>query len=180
MLCLGDSITYGARDEYGRSPTIELSKILTEITGEVYICHNHGINGDTSTDLLKRTWDAARSRKESRIAIIMIGTNDTQKAMPVDVYEDNLRQIINMCKIHGMYVILSTLPALGFTPLYYKNSYMIKDYNEAIDRMAKELNCDICDMSGIEKHYIDGVHFTNKGHKEIAKRWANKILRSQT
>ena len=28
ILCLGDSITYGAIDEFGRSPTIELSKIM--------------------------------------------------------------------------------------------------------------------------------------------------------
>ena len=41
IVCLGDSITYGARDEYARSPTIELSKIMKEKTGEVYICHNY-------------------------------------------------------------------------------------------------------------------------------------------
>ena len=180
ILCLGDSITYGARDEYGRSPTIELSKILTEQTGEVYICHNHGVSGDTSTDLLKRTWDATRSRKESKIAIVMIGTNDTQKCMPTSVYEDNLRQIINMCKIHGMHIILSTLPALGFTPLYYKNSYLIANYNKIVHKLAKEYKCEVCEMSGVEEQYVDGVHFTNEGHREIAQRWATTILGAQT
>ena len=99
ILCLGDSITYGARDEYGRSPTIELAKILTEATSEHYICHNHGISGETSVDLLKRTWNACRSHKDSKIALILIGTNDTQKNIPSDIYEDNLRQIINMCNM---------------------------------------------------------------------------------
>tara|TARA_Y100000310_G_scaffold229223_1_gene231637 strand:+ start:966 stop:1523 length:558 start_codon:yes stop_codon:yes gene_type:complete len=180
ILCLGDSITYGARDEYGRSPTVELSKILTEETGETYICHNHGISGETSSDLLRRTWNAARSHKESSIALIMIGTNDTQKAIPEDIYYDNLKQIINMCKIHAMHVIIATLPALGFTPLYYKNSHLIDTYNDTIRSLAHELEVDICDMSGAEKYYIDGVHFTNDGHREIANRWATKILASQT
>ena len=180
ILCLGDSITYGSRDEYGRSPTIELSKILTEQTGEGYICHNHGVSGDTSTDLLKRTWDATRSRKESKIAIVMIGTNDTQKAIPPEIYEDNLRQIIDICKIHGMHIIISTLPKLGMTPLYYKNSHLINSYNDVIVRLSADLGLDMCDMSGVEEHYIDGVHFTTAGHKEIANRWATKILTSQT
>ena len=30
VICLGDSITYGARDKYGRSYPVELSKLLTE------------------------------------------------------------------------------------------------------------------------------------------------------
>ena len=110
----------------------------------------------------------------------MIGTNDTQKAIPVEIYEDNLRQIINMCKIHSMYVIVATLPSLGFTPLYYKNSHMIGHYNTIIKNLAEKLNIDICDMSGVEKCYVDGVHFTNEGHKEIANRWAVRILESQT
>tara|TARA_R110000824_G_scaffold40667_14_gene121701 strand:+ start:5161 stop:5718 length:558 start_codon:yes stop_codon:yes gene_type:complete len=180
ILCLGDSITYGARDEFGRSPTIELSKIMTEQSGEVYICHNHGISGETSSDLLKRTWDACKSRKDSNLAFLMIGTNDTQKAIPTDIYEDNLRQIITMCRIHGMHVIVATLPSLGFTPLYFKNSFLIDSYNDVIMRLSIEMDFDVCDMFGIEQFYIDGVHFTNEGHKEIARRWAMKMLESQT
>ena len=110
----------------------------------------------------------------------MIGTNDTQKAIPPEVYEDNLRQIIDICKIHGMHIIVSTLPKLGMTPLYFKNSSLISLYNDVIAKLADELQFDVCDMSGIEKDFIDGVHFTNAGHREIANRWANIILTSQT
>ena len=35
ILCLGDSLTYGARDEYKSSYTVELSRILCEKTNEV-------------------------------------------------------------------------------------------------------------------------------------------------
>ena len=180
ILCLGDSITYGARDEFGRSPTVELSKILTEKTGETYICHNHGISGETSSDLLRRTWNACKSHKDSKIALVMIGTNDTQKNIPPEVYRDNLKQIINMCKIHGMHVFLATLPSLGFTPLYFKNSTLISTYNNVIQRLSFDMDVETCSMSGVEKYYVDGVHFTNEGHVEIAKRWASKILSAQT
>ncbi len=180
ILCLGDSITYGARDEYRRSPTVELSKVMTERTGEAYICHNHGISGETSSELLRRTWRAASSHRNSNIATLLIGTNDTQIAMPPEVYEDNIRQIVRICNIHDMHVIASTLPSLGFTPLYYKNSHLIEDYNKVLQKLSMTMHFDICDLTGVEKHYIDGVHFTNEGHKEIAKRWATTILRSQT
>jgi|TARA_E500000305_G_C4005559_1_gene229736 lysophospholipase L1-like esterase len=180
IVCLGDSITYGARDEYDRSPTIELSKIMKEKTGEIYICHNYGISGETSVHLLKRTWGACSAHKAAKIAFLMIGTNDTQKATPLEIYEDNLRQIIDICRIHGLHIIISTLPKLGLTPLYFKNSNLIKVYNDVIMKLSVELNLDICDMSGVEEHYVDGVHFTNAGHKEIANRWANKIMTSQT
>jgi lysophospholipase L1-like esterase len=110
----------------------------------------------------------------------MIGTNDTQKAIPPEIYEDNLRQIIDICKIHGMHIIMSTLPRLGMTPLYYKNSHLVKSYNDVITSLSTKIGLDLCDMTGVEKYYVDGVHFTNAGHKEIANRWANKILTSQT
>tara|TARA_Y100001963_G_scaffold159824_1_gene265517 strand:- start:3334 stop:3891 length:558 start_codon:yes stop_codon:yes gene_type:complete len=180
ILCLGDSITCGARDRYGRSYPLELSKILKKATGEVYICHDHGICGETSSDLLKRTWDACKSRKDAKLALLMIGTNDTQKAMPVEIYEDNMRQMIDMLKVHGKHIIVATLPKLGFTPLYFKNSGLIQEYNYIIEKLSIELGYDICDMSGTEKHYVDNVHYTHEGYVELAKRWADIILKSQT
>ena len=180
ILCLGDSITCGARDEYGRSYPMELAKILTEKTGEVYVCHDHGVCGDTSADLLRRTWGACKSHKDANIALLMIGTNDTQKNMPIEIYEDSIRQIINMCKIHGMHVIIATLPKLGFTPLYFKNAHLIENYNDVIRRVANELKLDICDMSGTEKYYVDNVHYTHEGYRILADRWASKILEIPT
>ena len=180
IVCLGDSITFGARDEFDRSPSIELSKIMKEKTGEIYICHNYGISGETSVDLLKRTWRAVTSHRSAKIVTIMIGTNDTQKNIPVEIYEDNMRQIIDMCRVNGLYIVLTTLPKLGFTPLYFKNSELIEDYNEVIIKLSKEYNLDLTSMSGVEQYYVDGVHFNNEGHKEIATRWSKTILNAQT
>ncbi|QDP62149.1 MAG: putative GDSL-like lipase/acylhydrolase family protein [Prokaryotic dsDNA virus sp.] len=180
ILCVGDSITYGARDEFGRSFPAELAQMLTNETGEVYFCHNHGVNGETSSDLLRRIWKACSSHKESKIMTILIGTNDTQKDIPTNIYEDNLRQIITTGKIFKKHIFLLTLPKLDFTPLYLTNSNNINEYNLIIKKLALEYNLNLINLNGVEKHYIDGVHFKNSGNIEIAKRIKTVILNSQT
>tara|TARA_R110000851_G_scaffold212170_6_gene364851 strand:- start:3196 stop:3762 length:567 start_codon:yes stop_codon:yes gene_type:complete len=179
ILCLGDSITYGARDEYGRSYPAELGKILTEENKEFYFCHNCGVNAETSSDVLKRAWNTIKSHSNSKIMLLMIGTNDTQAGIPTEVYEDNLRQIISIGRVFGMHIIVGYLPQLGFTPLYLINNHLIDEYNSSILKLSKSLKFDTCDFSGTEKHYVDNVHYTNEGYKEVATIWAKKILSLQ-
>ena len=179
ILCLGDSITFGARDRYGRSYPAELGKILFEKTGEFYYCHNYSKCGDTSSDLLRKAWNAAKSHKDAKLALIMIGTNDTQKSIPPEIYEDNLRQIIGSVRANGKIPIVATLPQLGFTPLYIKNKDYISKYNEVIYKLSKKLDFVVCDMSVTENHYIDNVHYTHEGYNILANRFATTILNLQ-
>ena len=176
IVCLGDSLTYGARDRYGRSYPAELGKILSEITGEFYICHNYGINGETSSDLLRRSWNILKSHSGAKICLLLIGTNDTKKPMPIDIYKDNLRQIIKSIKVNGKTPIVATLPALNFSPYYMFNRDYIEKYNSAIKELSSELKFLVCELNGLEKHLIDGVHFTHEGYKEVAKKWAKSIM----
>ena len=157
ILCLGDSLTYGARDRYGRSYPAELGKILSEKTGEFYICHNYGINGETSSDLLRRSWAIMKSNRSCKIMLLLIGTNDTKKPMPVEVYKDNLRQIITSARANGMTPIVGT-------------------YSKEIIKLSKELNFEVCDMSKMDPYLIDGVHFDNEGYHEMASRFSEKVL----
>jgi lysophospholipase L1-like esterase len=176
IVCIGDSLTYGARDEYGRSYPAELGKILSEKTNEFYVCHNYGINGETSSDLLKRTWHILQSNKNSKIVLLMIGTNDTKKPMPVEVYQDNIRQIIMSIKANGQTPIVATLPELEFSPYYQANRHYTEIYSKVIIEMSQVYGYDVCDMSKMKDFLIDGVHFGNAGYTEIAKRFASKIL----
>ena len=176
ILCLGDSITYGARDPYKRSYPAELGKMLTDNLKEFYFCHNCGISGETSSDLLRRSWSNIKSHSNAKIMLLIIGTNDTQIGTPVDIYEDNLRQIISIAKVHGMKVIVGTLPQLAFTPLYISNTGLITEYNKVIKKLSKTLDFDICGLENTEEFYIDGVHFTHEGNLELAKRFYNAIL----
>ena len=133
IVCLGDSLTFGARDRYGRSYPAELGKILSEQTGEFYICHNYGINGETSSDLLRRSWSILKSNKNSaKICLLWIGTNDTKIPNPTEIYYDNLKQIINSIKANGMMPIIATLPTLKFSPYYAQNREYITSYNNTI------------------------------------------------
>jgi len=176
ILCLGDSITTGARDRYKRCYPMELARLMTEKTGEFYFCHDHGVCGETSSDLLRRVWGAAKSHKDANIAIVMIGTNDTQINIPEHIYKDNLRQIISVLQLHGMKVVVATLPKLGFTPLYLNNIDKIEVYNSVIKDLCLEMGVEICEVTNTEKYYIDGVHYSHEGYNHLAKLFANKIL----
>jgi len=176
IVCLGDSLTYGARDRYGRSYPAELGKILSKETGEFYICHNYGVNGETSSDLLRRSWHQLKSNPGAKIALLLIGTNDTKKPIPLDIYKDNLRQIINSIKVNGKTPIVATLPDLEFSPYYMFNRKYIKKYNSVINDLSKSMNFMVCNLDDLKDHLIDGVHFTHEGYKEVAKRWAKAIM----
>lgn len=175
ILCLGDSLTYGARDQYGRSFPVELGKIMSEKTGEFYICHNYGVNGETSSDLLRRAWNIIKANQDCKIMTLWIGTNDTKNPTPLDIYEDNLRQIILCAKVFGMRVIIGTIPKLTFSPFYMNNRDYTDKYSLVVRKVAKDLSIEICNFEGMEKYLIDGVHFTNEGNVEIAKRFSKII-----
>ena len=176
IVCLGDSLTYGARDRYGRSYPAELGKILSKETGEFYICHNYGINGETSSDLLRRSWNILKSHPGAKIGLLMIGTNDTKGPTPLHIYKDNLRQIINSIRVNGKTPIVATLPDLEFSPYYMFNRDHIDKYNDIILKMSKEMRFMVCSMDGLKDYLIDGVHFTHEGYNEVAKKWAKTIL----
>ena len=176
IVCLGDSLTYGARDRYGRSYPAELGKILSEKTGEFYICHNYGINGETSSDLLRRSWNILKSNTSSKICLLMIGTNDTKTPIPVEIYEDNLRQIISSIRVHGKIPVVATLPDLEFSPYYASNREYIEIYNKCIIKLSKEMKFLVCQMNNLKKHLIDGVHLTHEGYKEMAKNWHRTLM----
>ena len=149
---------------------------MFEKTGEFYYCHNYSVCGDTSSDLLRKCWNAAKSHSNSKIALIMIGTNDTQPGIPTEVYRDNIRQIVSVVRVHGMLPVVATLPELGFTPLYIKNRNLIQEYNKVLYNLSEEMGFKICDMSGTENYYIDNVHYTHEGYKLLARKFASKLL----
>lgn len=179
IICLGDSITFGARDEFDRSYTSELPPILLNITNEHWICHNYGVNGETSSNLLRRAWKNVSSHPQAKIVCLMIGTNDTKLPMPIEIYKDNLSQIINICKIQGKFILIGTLPPLNLNPNYRDNLDFINKYNDIIRELSDIYKIELVDFSGIEKYLIDGVHFGNEGYKEIAKIWSKSILKMQ-
>jgi lysophospholipase L1-like esterase len=108
--------------------------------------------------------------------LLWIGTNDTKVPTPLDIYEDNLRQIINSGRAHGMNVIVATVPELGFSPFYLNNIEYTHKYTKVVNSLSKEMNFKVVDMSDMNPYLIDGVHYTHEGNVEIAKRFNEVIL----
>lgn len=176
VICLGDSLTYGARDEYGRSYPAELEQILKERTSEYWFCHNYGINGETSSDVLRRCWRIFESHPKAKLMTFMIGTNDTKLPMPVKVYRDNLYQTIAAAHAHDLTVFIGTIPPIRFNTYFLRNKGYAERYTEVILQLAQELKLHVCDMSSLGDYLIDGVHFSHAGNVHIAHLWADKIL----
>lgn len=177
VVCLGDSLTYGARDEFGRSYPAELARILTRETGETWFCHNHGVNGDTSSDVLRRCWRVFASHPRVRIATLLVGTNDVAAAIPLEIYRDNLLQIIGAARIHGMHVVLGELPPVGFHPGVLGRQNAVGEYSAEVRRIAGEQGLATCRFDGLAEHLVDGLHFGHAGYVRMAEIWADALLR---
>ena len=176
LVCLGDSLTYGARDEYGRSYPAELARILTHKTGETWFCHNHGVNGDTSSDVLRRCWRVFASHPNVRLATLLVGTNDVDVQIPVEIYRDNLLQIIGAARIHGMRVIVGELPPVGFHPSVIGRQDALAAYSAEVRRVAGELGLATCSFESLAALLVDGLHFGHEGYVRMAEIWAETIL----
>jgi lysophospholipase L1-like esterase len=125
---------------------------------------------------LRRSWGIIKGNQDCKIMLLWVGTNDTKVPTPIDIYEDNLRQIILSGRAHDMNVIVATIPELGFSPFYLNNKEYTRKYSESVLKLSKTLNYKVVDMSDMEKHLIDGVHFTHEGNLEIAERFAKVII----
>ncbi len=180
LLGLGDSLTYGARDEYGRSYPVELGKILSEEFKQDWVVINEGVCRETSADTLRRSYKVVQNYPEAQIVLLMAGTNDTKCDYPIDMYIDNIKQIVRIIKMFGKKVLIATLPPVDGSkmPCFSsdKSNKFIELYNKALIAFCNCSNIPIVDMStDMGKYLVDGVHFNHDGYVEMSNRWANAI-----
>jgi len=181
VLCLGDSLTYGARDEYGRGYPAELADMLHERDGRTWICLNEGINGERSSDLLRRASRVLLSRKNETIITLLIGTNDSKDPpTPAEIYRRNVAQVLRIGSVSGHRFVVGLLPRFGKrmnTPYDHKNSSYIDTYNSVLRQLVQEHSLASVDFTDMGEMTVDGIHFGNAGYREMAKRWADTIVR---
>lgn len=174
VLCVGDSLTFGARDEYHRSYPAELSRLFWENEQRSVYCVNHGISGETSSQLLKRIYANARSCSQAKVALLLIGTNDTFLPQPLPIYRDNLRQCIAVLQEDREHVGIGFLPpALGpGLPNYPRDAQQqIDAFNGVIREVAADSNCFTADFRGLGECIIDTVHMNHAGYVQMAEIW---------
>ena len=183
ILCLGDSQTYGSRDEYNRAWPFELCDMMSEEYKQNWIPIVRARPGFTSADLLRNVYNWILGINTYKV-IVLIGTNDAKPkvATPSIVFKKNLigtlRTIEVLLPIAKLY--LCTIPDLGIfgSPDFNKGSQqLINNFNSIISFLANRNNhISLIDLCEIPKQcYADTVHFNNSGALEIARRVKEKI-----
>ena len=181
IICLGDSLTEGSRDEYQRGYPVELELELYRRHGQTWNCVNAGIAGQISIQIYKRAYAVCKSHPEAAEIILLFGTNDSkiQIRTPLEIYKEHVEATIRCALRWGKYVYLCTIPMLdGFGAPDFCDNTLIKKYNDILFVVAKAnpLLVELVSMNFLsEDCYSDGVHLNNKGYKEIAYRLANAI-----
>ena len=190
LLCIGDSLTFGARDEFNRGYPAELSSYLNKIDpSQFWMVINEGVNGRRSGDLL-RVLPHLLMHPEAQAVLIEIGTNDCVDQLPLDLYRDNIFQILKTCQccqspFNQVYrykrkILVGSLISLeGFGLLYYgkEGQELLVKYNEILKEITKEFGVPLVDLTPLAKYRIDACHLNNAGYKEMARLFGEEILR---
>ncbi len=191
ILCFGDSNTYGFNPENGkRYPSSKRwSGILKESLKEKFVvveqgCNNRTCFSDNPSGEEMTGYKAIIKYLSSDIdyLVISLGINDLQKFYNVNetMVVDGFRKFINLCySINNDLKILVLSPSvinqnilnsyfgLMFDENSVKKSYLLSDLLKSV---SIELNCDFIDLNEhVEACNIDGLHYFDYQHKEVAK-----------
>jgi len=158
IVCFGDSITFG----YGVSPEDAYPLALAKMVSLPVI--NAGIDGDTSTEALRRIESDVLSR-DPCLVIVEFGGNDFLRKVPLDVTITNVRQMIDLIQAKGAMVALTDISA----------GILMKEYRSPYWKIAKEKGTIFIPsiLSGIitnPKMKSDFLHPNAGGYKVIAER----------
>jgi len=116
ILAFGDSLTYG----FGAPAHKSYPSVLARKTGRVII--NAGINGETSSDGLRRLPTLLKD-SSIKLMILCFGGNDILQKVPKTQLKAHLKQMITMAQQKGIAVLLISVPDIGLfglspLPLY--------------------------------------------------------------
>jgi lysophospholipase L1-like esterase len=184
ILCLGDSITCGARSYFGY-PEI-CGSILEQALSKKWNIINHSTNGYTTIDLIRSLNPAAISYKESfpSIITIMIGTNDIKNKTAINDFTIAYKQLIVKAMIMSVNnnIVLFKIPRFTnrvFYPYYYEMNEDILLFNTVIEELAKENNLRTINLILEDDDFFDGVHFNAKGSSNAGNQLAKFILKDK-
>lgn len=170
IVCIGDSLTFG----YGVSKNKNWISLLNKNLNLNII--NKGVNGDTSTGILSRFFSDVLNF-QTKICIIMCGTNDILCGRKIDSIIDNIKLMISDCLSHNIKpIILSPPNVLSILAEKLWDSHIDYDkVNKYLDTFDNKLKL-LCNSTNINfislkdiipvdtSYYLDGVHLNEKGN----------------
>ena len=158
IVCFGDSITFG----YGAEPGGDYPSALTKMTSVAVI--NAGIDGDTSTEAIKRIKSDVLDR-DPFLVIVEFGGNDFLRKIPQEETLNNMRVIIEEIQAQGAMVAVVDI----------STEMILKQYRSAFYNLAREKGAIFIPriLSGIitnPRLKSDFIHPNADGYNVIAQR----------
>jgi lysophospholipase L1-like esterase len=158
IICFGDSITFG----YGAEPGGDYPSALAKMTSAPVI--NAGIDGDTSTEAIKRIKSDVLDR-DPLLVIVEFGGNDFLRKIPQEETLNNMRGIIDEIQAQGAMVAVVDI----------STEMILKQYRSAFYNLAREKGAIFIPriLSGIitnPRLKSDFIHPNADGYNVIAKR----------
>jgi lysophospholipase L1-like esterase len=184
ILCLGDSITIGARSYLGYPEY--MGNMLENAIGSRWNVVNHATCGHKAIDLHRSITTNFQNLQnfQASLATILIGTNDLKEPTTLDNYRIAYRQVILKTKLmvgHNN-IILIKIPQL--TPIVkypykFEMNQKIDEFNAIIEELAKSHRLQVVEINLKEVDLFDGVHLNEQGAKSFATQLSKFILQDK-
>lgn len=169
IICIGDSLTFG----YGVGQENSWVSLLNDEKNKFI---NKGVNGDTSTGILSRIYEILKS-SDSKICLIMCGSNDILMNKSIDSIIDNIRLMTNDCNSLNIKPIILSPPKI-YSDLaikrwdssidYEKCNSKLENYSKELDLFCEKNNLLFIDLNSNlpfdPLNYTDGLHLSIKGN----------------
>ena len=164
IVALGDSITYG----YPYAPELSWFNLAAKMLKIAYI--NRGVNGDTTTGMLRRFEREVAVENPSHV-IIMGGTNDVYGAERPETIVANIEQLLCLVQQCG------AVPILGI-PIPCNDHHeeaILSLCRDGLKQLAAKMtipsidfHAALVDSSGMrikEEYHVDGLHPNEAGYQ---------------
>lgn len=181
MLCLGDSITIGARSYLGFPEYCAAA--LESATNKNWNVINLSKSGFTTIDLHRYLDVVGATFYTCRPEVIniMIGTNDVKAPTSLSDFEIAYKALV--VKVRAAHpkslLLINEIPSLlPGVMLPYKRSMntTIAEFNAIINKIATSMGIDVLAFDFEMDHMFDGVHLNNMGSKKTGELLAQKII----
>ena len=180
IVCFGDSLTAG----YGVTKKERWSYLLQKKLGCQIL--NCGINGDTTSGMLSRSYSDIVLNKPTHV-IIMGGTNDLFRSISLNNIEENIKVLVREAINYSIIPILATISPCdtAMCKLKWQDDYDYSNFNNLLMQFRQwilkysfenQLKCidfykvfmKVFDSINTSNYLIDGIHPTAKGHQLMA------------
>ncbi len=184
LLCIGDSITIGARSYLGYPEY--LGSFLEENAQTKWNVLNNAICGYTCMDICRDLTSNFTNLKEQNPSVItiLIGTNDLKKNTDRALFKIAYNQLIIKAKLllGDNNIILIKVPMLAKGvkyPYKFQMNEEIPKYNKIIAELAKQYSLPLLELNLSDDLFYDGVHLNEAGSKKVAEQILSFMLQDK-